>query len=62
MVLLRQEIPFLQSGPKVLDHSGIFISDFPPLPIFSVDPHCTGMDSTIMHNIETGGGKGEFHF
>ena len=44
----------LQSGPKVLDHSGTFISDFPPLPIFNVDPHRTGADSIIKRNIETG--------
>ena len=30
-------------------------------PIFNVDPYCTGTDSTIEHNIETGGGKGELH-
>ena len=33
-----------------------------PLPIFSVDPHRTGAESTIKRNIETGGGKGEFQF
>ena len=29
---------------------------------FNVDPHRTGMDSTMKYNIQTKGGKGEFHF
>ena len=35
---------------------------FSPFPIFNVDPHYTGMDATVEHNIETRGGKGEFYF
>ena len=51
----------LQSGPKVLDHSSIFIRDFPLSP-FSMFIHTihTGTDLTGECNIETGGGKGEF--
>ena len=38
------------------------ISDFPHSAIFNVDPNCTGAASTIKRNIETAGGKGQFHF
>ena len=35
---------------------------FSPLPIFSVDSHLTGTESTIKRTIETGGSKGDFIF
>ena len=50
----------LQSEPKVLDHSGVFIRDF-PAPHFNVNQHYTEMDATES-NIEKRGGKGEFYF
>ena len=41
----------LQSGQKVLDHSGVFNSDF------NID-----MAATVEHNIEARGEKGQFYF
>ena len=35
---------------------------FSPVPIFNVDSHHTGTDTTVERNIETRNGKGEFYF
>ena len=53
---------YLQSGPKVLDHSGVFIRDFSRSPLSMLIHLCWHRDATIEHNIETRGGKGEFYF
>ena len=37
------------------------LSEISLLPIFNVDPHYTVGDAIVEHNIETRGGKGEFH-
>ena len=61
----------LQSGPKVLNHSGVFIRDF-PTPHFSMLIHTTLARTPLLsteYNTETrrgkgegGRGKGEFDF
>ena len=43
----------------MLDLSGVFVR-FSLLPIFNVDPHYGGKDTTVECNIGTRGGKGEF--
>ena len=62
IITYHVKVTYLQSGPKVLDHSDIFISDFPLLPIFNAAPHHTGPNFTIERIIGMGGGKGEFYF
>ena len=52
----------LLSGPEVLGHSGIFISDFSCSPFMMVIHIVLAAIATMKHNIEKGCGEGNSIF